>query len=101
MSPLINDGDIVAVDGSQTNPEELNRKIVVAWHRESGLSAGAIHRGRRSALAGIGKSRIQPGDRGKRPEVADRGKGSVVDSERAVRPLVAQTSVCGVPLELG
>ncbi len=38
MSPLINDGDIVAVDGSQTDPEELNRKIVVAWHREGGLS---------------------------------------------------------------
>jgi phage repressor protein C with HTH and peptisase S24 domain len=38
MSPLINDGDIVAVDGSQTNPEELNGKIVVAWHRVSGLS---------------------------------------------------------------
>ena len=38
MSPLIDDGDIVAVDVSQTNPEELNRKIVVAWHRESGLS---------------------------------------------------------------
>jgi phage repressor protein C with HTH and peptisase S24 domain len=38
MSPLINDGDIVAVDGSQTTPEELNSKIVVAWHRENGLS---------------------------------------------------------------
>ena len=38
MSPLINDGDIVAVDGSQTNPEDLNRKIVVAWHRQNGLS---------------------------------------------------------------
>src|SRR4029077_19595604 len=38
MSPLINDGDIVAVDGSQTNPDELNAKIVVAWHRENGLS---------------------------------------------------------------
>ena len=38
MNPLINDGDIVAVDGSQRNPEELNRKIVVAWHRHSGLS---------------------------------------------------------------
>jgi phage repressor protein C with HTH and peptisase S24 domain len=38
MSPLINDGDVVAVDGSQTDPEELNSKIVVAWHRESGLS---------------------------------------------------------------
>jgi len=38
MSPLINDGDVVAVDGSQTNPKELNRKIVIAWHRENGLS---------------------------------------------------------------
>jgi phage repressor protein C with HTH and peptisase S24 domain len=38
MSPLIHDGDIVAVDGSQTNPEELNTKIVVAWHRDNGLS---------------------------------------------------------------
>lgn len=38
MSPLINDGDVVAVDGAQTNPDELNRKIVMAWHRENGLS---------------------------------------------------------------
>jgi SOS-response transcriptional repressor LexA len=38
MSPLINDGDVVVVDGSQTNPEELNRKIIVAWHRENGLA---------------------------------------------------------------
>ena len=29
MSPLINDGDVVAVDGSQTNPKKLNGKIVV------------------------------------------------------------------------
>lgn len=38
MSPLINDGDVVAVDGSITNPDDLNGKIVVAWHRNSGLS---------------------------------------------------------------
>jgi SOS-response transcriptional repressor LexA/DNA-binding XRE family transcriptional regulator len=38
MSPLINDGDIVAVDGSLTNPDELSGKIVVAWHRKSGLA---------------------------------------------------------------
>jgi len=38
MSPLINDGDVVAVDASQTNPKELNHKIVVAWHRENGLA---------------------------------------------------------------
>jgi SOS-response transcriptional repressor LexA len=49
MSPLINDGDVVVVDGSQTNPDELNRKIIVAWHRENGLalarfiSADGVH----------------------------------------------------------
>jgi phage repressor protein C with HTH and peptisase S24 domain len=41
MSPLIADGDIVAVDYSQTNPTDLSGKIVVAWHREHGLS---LHR---------------------------------------------------------
>jgi len=49
MSPLINDGDIVAVDASQTNPKELSQKIVVAWHRQEGLalarflSADGVH----------------------------------------------------------
>ena len=38
MTPLINDGDIVVVDGAQTNPDDLSGKIVVAWHREKGLS---------------------------------------------------------------
>lgn len=38
MNPLIHDGDIVAVDGSQTDPKELNQKIVVALHRDHGLS---------------------------------------------------------------
>jgi len=38
MSPLINDGDIIAVDCSQLDPYELSGKIVVAWHRENGLS---------------------------------------------------------------
>src|ERR1700724_265032 len=38
MSPLIDDGDIVALDSSQSDPGELNGKIVVAWHPEHGLS---------------------------------------------------------------
>ena len=42
MSPLINDGDVVAVDGSQTNPDKLNGKIVVGWHREQGLSLARL-----------------------------------------------------------
>jgi phage repressor protein C with HTH and peptisase S24 domain len=42
MTPLINDGDIAAVDGSQTNPDALNGKIVVASHRDSGLSLARL-----------------------------------------------------------
>jgi SOS-response transcriptional repressor LexA len=38
MTPLIVDGDIVAVDGAQTDPSKLSSKIVVAWHRRYGLS---------------------------------------------------------------
>ena len=38
MSPTIINGDIIAIDSSQTNPKELNRKIVVASHRQNGLS---------------------------------------------------------------
>ena len=37
MKPLINDGDIVAVDCAQTDPSRLNGKIIVTWHQESGL----------------------------------------------------------------
>jgi SOS-response transcriptional repressor LexA len=42
MSPLINDGDMVAVDGSQTDPGKLNGKIVVGSHRERGLSLARL-----------------------------------------------------------
>jgi phage repressor protein C with HTH and peptisase S24 domain len=42
MSPLIHDGDIVAVDSHQTDPEKLNGKIVVGWHRERGLSLARL-----------------------------------------------------------
>ena len=38
MSPVIENGDMVAVDYSETDPATLSGKIVVAWHREHGLS---------------------------------------------------------------
>jgi SOS-response transcriptional repressor LexA len=38
MSPSINDGDVVAVDTFETDSSKLNGKIVVAWHKEHGLS---------------------------------------------------------------
>ena len=37
MSPLISDGDIVAVDCGQTDPKELSGKIIVSWQQEHGL----------------------------------------------------------------
>lgn len=40
MSPMIQHGDIVAVDYSQTDPGTLSGKVVVTWHREHGLSLG-------------------------------------------------------------
>jgi SOS-response transcriptional repressor LexA len=44
MSPLIHDGDILAVDYSQTSHSELNGKIVVAWHKDRGLSVSRFKR---------------------------------------------------------
>lgn len=38
MSPLILDGDIVVVYSSPHDVKSLDGKIVVAWHRKSGLS---------------------------------------------------------------
>jgi SOS-response transcriptional repressor LexA len=38
MIPLLYDGDILAVDSSQTKHSDLNNKIVVASHKKKGLS---------------------------------------------------------------
>jgi len=37
MAPLIHDGDILAVDSSQTKHADLNNKIIVASHKKKGL----------------------------------------------------------------
>jgi SOS-response transcriptional repressor LexA len=42
MTPLIDDGDIVVVDASQTSGKELNGKIIVAWHRRTGLTLSRL-----------------------------------------------------------
>jgi hypothetical protein len=44
MSPSINDGDIVAVDTFETDSSTLNGKVVVAWHKEHGLSLARFRR---------------------------------------------------------
>src|SRR5260370_19803977 len=43
MSPLIHDGYILAVDSAQTEINELNGKIVIAWHRDRGLTVSRLN----------------------------------------------------------
>jgi SOS-response transcriptional repressor LexA len=38
MSPMIDDGDIVVVDCAEHDAKALNGKIIVAWHRKTGLT---------------------------------------------------------------
>jgi SOS-response transcriptional repressor LexA len=42
MAPLIQDGYLVAVDSSATNMNDLNGKIVIAWHRDVGLTISRL-----------------------------------------------------------
>jgi SOS-response transcriptional repressor LexA len=44
MNPLIYDGYILAVDSSQSNRAELDGKIVIAWHRDAGLTVSRFRR---------------------------------------------------------
>jgi SOS-response transcriptional repressor LexA len=44
MSPLIHDGDILAVDYSDTSHVELDGKIVVSWHKDRGLCVSRFKR---------------------------------------------------------
>jgi SOS-response transcriptional repressor LexA len=44
MMPLIDDGYILAVDSSQTDPGKLNGKVVIAWNRDRGLAVSRMQR---------------------------------------------------------
>lgn len=44
MEPTICDGDIVAVDSSQTNTDHLNGKVVLAWNEDKGLTISRLRR---------------------------------------------------------
>lgn len=43
MMPLIRDGYILVADSSQTNPAELDRKVVIVWHKDTGLTVSRMH----------------------------------------------------------
>ncbi len=44
MAPLIQDGYVVAVDSSQIDPCHLDGKIVIAWHKDVGLTISRFRR---------------------------------------------------------
>jgi SOS-response transcriptional repressor LexA len=44
MSPLIQDGCILAVDSSQNDQTQLNGKIVIACQKERGLTVSRLRR---------------------------------------------------------
>jgi SOS-response transcriptional repressor LexA/DNA-binding XRE family transcriptional regulator len=44
MAPLIYDGYILAVDFSQTDSSALSGKIVIAWHKDMGLTVSRFRR---------------------------------------------------------
>jgi SOS-response transcriptional repressor LexA len=44
MSPLIEDGYILAVDSSQTDRSKLDGNIVIAWHKDVGLTVSRLRR---------------------------------------------------------
>ena len=44
MSPLIQDGCILAVDSSQNDQIQLNGKIVIAWQKDRGLTVSRLRR---------------------------------------------------------
>jgi SOS-response transcriptional repressor LexA len=44
MTPLIPDGAIIAVDSSQTDHMKLDGKIVIAWHKDQGLTVSRFKR---------------------------------------------------------
>jgi SOS-response transcriptional repressor LexA len=44
MSPLIHDGDILAVDYSAASHSDLDGKIVVAWNKDKGLCVSRFRR---------------------------------------------------------
>jgi len=44
MAPLIQNGYVVAVDSSQIDLANLDGKIVIAWHKDQGLTIARFHR---------------------------------------------------------
>ncbi|MCU1341660.1 MAG: putative prophage repressor [Candidatus Acidoferrum typicum] len=42
MNPLLYDGYILVVDSSQTDPSNLDGKIVIAWHKDKGLTVSRL-----------------------------------------------------------
>jgi SOS-response transcriptional repressor LexA len=44
MAPLIQDGFVVAVDSSDTDVSKLHGKVIIAWHKDKGLTISRFRR---------------------------------------------------------
>ncbi len=87
MEPLIRDGDIAAVDSSQTDRAHLDGKLVIATNEEKGLcvrfSPAPLSEIRYS---GVRKPRISGCGAGQEFRLAHRGQGFVVDLRSPLAP---------------
>jgi peptidase S24-like protein len=81
MSYLISNGDVVAVDRSQSGPGELSGKIVVPWHRDHGVSLSRFLLANDVQLLESENRDNRPDRNGKRPELETYRDGSLVDSQ--------------------
>jgi hypothetical protein len=50
MAPLIQDGFVVAVDSSDTDVSKLHGKVVIAWHKDRGLTISRFRRYNHTAI---------------------------------------------------
>ncbi len=84
MSPLIHDGYILAVDSAQTEINELNGKIVIAWHRDRGLTVSRLNRFDHTICAAIGELQLRIDHPERQSEMENRRQGALVDWKIAV-----------------
>jgi SOS-response transcriptional repressor LexA len=87
MSPLIHDGYILAVDSAQTEIAELNGKVVIAWHRDKGLTVSRLKQFDHTIVL-HGERQLRVDNPEQQAEMENRSQGALVDWKIAVNSLV-------------
>ena len=93
MSPLIQDGYILVVDSSQTEVSDLNGKVVIAWHRDQGLTVSRLNQFDHHCAA-IGERQLRSDHPERQTEMENRRQGALVDWKIAVN---FQVGFCSCP----